>query len=113
MLTTVVSRALNVGMSRCDVRHSSKGNDPMPSTRGHRPARLTVLAAVAVAGTLAVGGCAKSSDSGSSSGGSTSGSSKGGQQQVSSAGSKGPACTFTKYGVPKVDLTKVTVGFSQ
>jgi len=88
------SRALNDAMSR-------------------RSGRLTVLAAVAVAGTLAVGGCAKSSDSGSSSGGSSSGSSKGGQQQVSSAGSKGPACTFSKYGAPKVDLTKVTVGFSQ
>ncbi|MBO1753968.1 ABC transporter substrate-binding protein [Allobranchiibius sp. CTAmp26] len=78
------------------------------------------MAAVAAAMVLGTAGCTKSSSSGnsssagSSSSGSSSSSSGGGQQQVqTAAGGSGPACTSTKYGAPKLDLTKVTVGFSQ
>lgn len=80
---------------------------------------------------LAVGaGCTKSqsNSSGSSSspagaGGSSSSSAPagnsssatgGGQQTVApTGGAKGAGCTFTKYGVPKLDLKSITVGFSQ
>jgi galactofuranose transport system substrate-binding protein len=78
-----------------------------------RSTRLLISGA-AVASVVLAGGCAKSSSDDSSSGGaSSSGSASGGGQKVSSAGSKGPTCTSTKYGAPKLDLTKVTVGFSQ
>lgn len=68
-------------------------------------------------------GCTKSSDSGSTPSGSGASSSKGGSattspaggstQQVQGAGASGPTCTYTKYGVPKLDLKGTTVGFSQ
>jgi galactofuranose transport system substrate-binding protein len=37
----------------------------------------------------------------------------GGQQQVASSAGNGPSCDYQKYGAPKLDLSKVTVGFSQ
>jgi ribose transport system substrate-binding protein len=80
----------------------------------NRRSRIMVIGTAAVAGALLVGGCAKSSsDSSGSSSSKASGTSNAGGQRVSSAGSKGPTCTSKKYGAPKLDLTKVTVGFSQ
>ncbi len=78
-----------------------------------RHARLAVVTGAAVATVLMAGGCAKSSTSDSSGGNAPSGSSSAGQQRVASAGDKGPTCTYQKYGAPKLDLKKVTVGFSQ
>ena len=79
-----------------------------------RRSRFMVIGAAAVASSLLVGGCAKSEDDSSSSGSSTSsGNSSAGSQRVSSAGSKGPTCTYQQYGAPKLDLKNTTVGFSQ
>ena len=84
--------------------------------------RSAGVAAVAAAMILGTAGCTKSSSSGgassssasSSGSGSSSSSSNGGQQQVqTAAGGSGPTCTSAKYGAPTIDLTKVTVGFSQ
>lgn len=103
---------------------------PPISLHRHRRVGAAVLA-----GALAVtlGGCTKSASGGSgspagsasspssssttstspSSSSSSSSSSSGGSQQVQSASGSGAKCTYTKYGAPKHDLTKVTVGFSQ
>jgi ABC-type sugar transport system substrate-binding protein len=85
----------------------------MASLPRRRSTRLAVVTCAAVATVLAAGGCAKSSSSGSSSGSSSSSKSGAGQQRVADAGATGPMCTSKKYGAPKVDLKKVTVGFSQ
>lgn len=87
--------------------------------------RSAGVAAVAAAMIVGTAGCTKSSSSGpsSSGGGSTtssssatsgassSSSSDGAAQQTDSA--SGASCTYTKYGVPKLDLKNTTVGFSQ
>jgi len=83
----------------------------MSSTPRRRSARLVVITG-AVATVLVAGGCAKSASNQASD--SPSGGTKAaGQQRVADAGSKGPTCTAKQYGAPKVDLKKVTVGFSQ
>ena len=84
----------------------------MSSTARRRPVRLAVITGAAVATVLVAGGCAKSASNQASD--SPSGGSKAaGQQRVADAGSKGPTCTAKQYGAPKVDLKKVTIGFSQ
>jgi ribose transport system substrate-binding protein len=64
---------------------------------------LVVLAVLATA-------CTKSQSDGSSS---SAGNASGGQQVVATGSNAGPACTYTTYGAPKVDLSTATVGFSQ
>ena len=83
-----------------------------------RTSRTTRLAAVGLlAGGLALTGCAKSADS-NAGGGSTApavNASQNAQQVVTSTAtaSSGSTCSYTQYGAPKLDLTSVTVGFSQ
>jgi ABC-type sugar transport system substrate-binding protein len=79
--------------------------------------RAGVLAAgAAVAAALLMSACTKSAStsSGSTGGGSGAGAT-GGQQQVvtGSAAPTSSACTYQKYGAPKLDLKTATVGFSQ
>ncbi len=76
--------------------------------------RATTVTAAALLAGLALAGCAKSSKTDSGSAGTSSVNKSAAVQQVSSSsGSTGSGCTATKYGAPKLDLTKVTVGFSQ
>ncbi|MCU1684703.1 MAG: rbsB [Amycolatopsis sp.] len=73
-----------------------------------RRAQVTVLLA-AMASTVALGGCAKSENSGaapSSSGGPAA-------SAAPSQAAAGPGCTLTQTGYPKVDLKTAVIGFSQ
>lgn len=73
----------------------------------HRRAQATVLLA-AMASTVALGGCAKSEDSGaapSSAGPAAS--------AAPSQAAAGPGCTLAQTGYPKVDLKTAVIGFSQ
>jgi ribose transport system substrate-binding protein len=67
-----------------------------------------VIASSAIALVLSAAACTKSESNSAPASGNTSG----GQQVVSSA-ANGPTCTSKTYGAPTVDLSKVTVGFSQ
>lgn len=72
-----------------------------------RRRRGRAIVVVAAAGALALTGCTKSESNNTTSAGNATGD----VQQVQS--SSGPACTAATYGAPKLDLAKVTVGFSQ
>lgn len=73
-------------------------------------------AAVCSVAALGIAGCTSSASSGggaASAAGSSGGNDTAAAQQVASSGTSGPLCTVQKYGAAKVDLKKVTVGFSQ
>ncbi|HEX3783037.1 MAG TPA: ABC transporter substrate-binding protein [Pseudonocardiaceae bacterium] len=76
----------------------------MNSRRVGRIAAVSAIVALALVTTA----CTKAQ----SSGGGDSTNSSGAQQQVASS-SGGPTCDYQSYGAPKLDLSKVTVGFSQ
>src|SRR4051812_5696693 len=80
----------------------------MPNTSARR-----IAAGAFIATALLASACTKSSSP--SGGGGGGGSGTGGAQQVdtSAAGTAGAACTYSKYGAPKIDLTKAVIGFSQ
>ncbi|PJI93922.1 ABC transporter substrate-binding protein [Luteimicrobium subarcticum] len=73
-----------------------------------RKASVAVVAGAVVA--LSLAGCSKSADDSS---GTPKADSSGAAQQVQSTGGTGDMCDFTAYGADKLDLTGVTVGFSQ
>lgn len=84
------------------------------TTRRRRSVAVTASAVVAAA--LIASACTKSSSGGSSgSTGGNSGNATGGAQQVvtGSAAPASAACTYTKYGAPKIDIKTATIGFSQ
>ena len=92
-------------------------------TTGRTSATTTVIA-VALVGGLALAGCSKSAKTTGS--GATTGSSASSSGTVTTAATTAPAtqatqkvqsssgaCTYTKYGAPKITLKGATVGFSQ
>ena len=93
----------------------------MVPTSSRRPSRGIVAATgVLIAAALLTSACSKSSDGGSGGGGGSAAAPSGGGQSVASAPAGGSgsaatadACTYTKYGAPKLDLKTATVGFSQ
>jgi ribose transport system substrate-binding protein len=90
----------------------------MVHTNARRPRGYLVATSGLIAVALLASACTKSSNGGGSGGGGGTTGSGGGtaaQQQVdtSAAGAAGTACTYTKYGAPKIDLATATVGFSQ
>lgn len=88
-----------------------------------RPSATTTAVAVVLAGGLALAGCSKSAKSGggssstgssaSSPGTSASAPAAGTTQATQQVQSASGACTYTKYGAPKITLKGATVGFSQ
>ena len=76
----------------------------------HRRARFTAVMGFAAAAALLTAGCAKSVESTAPPAPAGAGA---GQQQVAEGGSSGAPCSFAQYGVPRLDLTKAVVGFSQ
>lgn len=71
-----------------------------------RVGRITAVAGLAAL-TVFAAACTKAQNTGST--GSSTNNSQGAQQAASS----GPSCSYQQYGAPKLDLSKVTVGFSQ
>ncbi|HEX4224915.1 MAG TPA: ABC transporter substrate-binding protein [Pseudonocardiaceae bacterium] len=74
-----------------------------------RVGRITAVAGLAAL-TVFAAACTKTQSNGA--GGSSSNNSQG-AQQVATSSNNGPACNYQSYGAPKLDLSKVTVGFSQ
>ena len=72
-----------------------------------RVGRITAVAGVAALTLLGAAACTKAQSTGS--GGTSTNNSQGAQQAVTN----GPTCDYQSYGAPKLDLSKVTVGFSQ
>lgn len=73
-----------------------------------RVGRITAVAGLAAL-TVFAAACTKAQSNGA---GSSTNNSQG-AQQVATSSNNGPACTYQSYGAPKLDLSKVTVGFSQ
>jgi ribose transport system substrate-binding protein len=82
----------------------------MVATHPRQRCRITAVVGLAVVTAALAAGCAKSAEPAP---GAAPAGSGGGGQQVTQGGAAGPACTSAQYGAPTVDLTKVTVGFSQ
>jgi galactofuranose transport system substrate-binding protein len=83
----------------------------LTQTRRRQPGALVVGGAL-IAAALLASACSKSAkDSGNAS--PAGGSGTGGQQQVASSAGSGAACTYTKYGAPKIDIKTAKIGFSQ
>ncbi len=83
----------------------------LTTPRRRSPGTLVAGSALIAAALLATA-CSKSAnDSGGGSPGAGGGT--GGQQQVASSAGSGTACTYTKYGAPKIDLKTAKIGFSQ